>query len=212
MSEQQPRSPERAEVEYVTKNFSALQGLRILPAAVLFAVWAASEAQLLAGPVWWTLFGASLVGAAVATPLIGRWYAERFGSVEPRRRTSPSARMALAILGVGALALVVVVSGAFGWLPEVERIAVSGAVLGAALVVVAGAQGPVGRRVHPWTHRFGAVLAVVSLLPVGMVTGGGAHPLNASGAMPMVIATFFVVAACDSHRALVSLLPGRHAA
>lgn len=206
MRSDQNQLPRPAEVEYVTKNFAALQGLRIVPAAVVLAIWAASEAGLLSGTVWWFLFGASLVGAAVATPLIGRWYSFQYGAVEPRRRVPASMRTALLVIAVFVLAAVVLVSGAFGWMPEVERISVSGLVLGVALIVFAWVQGPVARRVHPWTHRFGAALAIISVLPLGMLTGEGSHPLGVSGVMPMVIAVFLIVSAVDTHRALDTLM------
>lgn len=206
MTPDQNQLPRPAEVEYVTKNFAALQGLRIVPAAVVLTIWAASEAGLFSGTVWWFLFGASVVVAAVATPLIGRWYSTQYGAVEPRRQVPASTRTAILVIAVLVLATVVLVSGAFGWMPEVETISASGLILGVALVAFAWMQGPVARQVHPWTHRFGAALAIISVLPLGMLTGEGSHPLSYSGVMPMVVAVFLVVSAVDTHRALDTLM------
>ncbi len=208
MVDDQGVRPVRAEVEYVTRNYSDLQGLKLLPLALVFAVWGASEAQLLTGAVWWTLFAAALLGAVIATPLIGRWYARTFGSVQHRQRVAQSTKVGLMVIGVIAVAVVVVAVGATGRLPEVEVVALPGIVLGVALSAVAWSQGRVGRRMHPWVHRYGAVVAFVSAVPLGMLTGEGAHPLNASGVMSMVIAGFFIISGLDTHRALRRLLPG----
>lgn len=202
MTQDQSRLRRRAEVEYVTRNFAGLQGLRIVPWAVAVAVWSASEAQLLTGTVYWTLFGASLVIAAVATPMIGRWYSRRYGTVEPRRRVPTPTRVTLMAIALK----VVLVSGAVGWMPEVETISVPGLVLGVALVTFAWVQGPAARRIHPWIHRFGAALAFISVLPLDMLTEDPVHPLSVQGVMPILIALFLIISAIDSHRALDTLM------
>lgn len=93
-------------------------------------------------------------------------------------------------------------------MPAVDAVALPGVFLGVALSGLAWAQGRVGRRMHRWVHRYGAVVGLVSALPLGLLTGDGVHPLNASGVMPMVIAGFFVISGLDTRRALSRLLPG----
>lgn len=197
---------DRARVEYVTRNFGDLQGLKFLPLAGVFAAWGASEAHLLTGTTWWIVLAISVVGAAIGIPLISRWYARRFGQVEPRRDPRRSARMAAVAFGLLVVGIATMMLGASGRLPQVELVALPGIVLGVALALFGIAQGPVARRAHPWTWRYGLAVAVASAVPAGVWVGDRAHPLNGSGMLEFVIAGFFVVASLDTHRALVRLL------
>lgn len=199
---------DRGRVEYVTRNFADLQGLKMLPVAGVFAAFGASEAGLLSGTAWWVTFGLSVLVACLGVPLLSRWYRRRFGRVEPRRDPRRSARMAAVAGGLLVIGIATMMLGASGLTPQVELVSLPGIVLGVALALFGVAQGPIARREHPWTWRYGLAIAIVSMVPLGAWVGSGVHPLAASGVMEFVIAGFFVVSSLDTHLALTRMLPG----
>lgn len=199
---------DRGRLEYVTRNFADLQGLKMLPVAGVFAAFGASEAGLIAGTAWLAVFGLSVVAAGLGVPAISRWYGRRFGRVEPQRDRRRSVRMAAAAVGLLGIGIVTVMLGASGRIPQLELVSLPGIVLGVALALFGAAQGPIARREHPWAWRYGLAVAIVSAAPLGAWVGGGVHPLTASGVMEFVIAGYLVVSSLDTHRALTRMLPG----
>jgi hypothetical protein len=199
---------DRRRVEYVTRNFADLQGLKMLPVAGVFAAFGASEVGLLSGTAWWVTFGLSVVVACLGVPSISLWYGRRFGRVEAQRDPLRSARMAAVAVGLLVVGIATMMLGASGWIPQLEVVSLPGIVLGIALALFGVAQGPIARREHPWTWRYGIAVAIISAAPLGAWLSSGVHPLAASGAMEFVIAGFFVVSSIDTHLALTRMLPG----
>ncbi len=199
----------RDEIEYVTRNFAGLQGLKFVPVAVFFAVWGTSEAGMLQGTAWWVLFWLSIVGVVAGMPAIGAWYRRRFGRVERSSGAAVDRRIVVAVVAMIAIAAVVVAAGVAGLLPEMPHVAWTALLAGGVTGMIGWLQGPLARRVNPWTHRTGFVIALAGALPIGMVAGLDAHPLRDGGAMALVFAAFFLVNGVASHRGLVRLLDGR---
>lgn len=199
----------RAEIEYVTRNFTQLQGLKFVPVAAFFAVWAASETRLLQGVAWWVLFIASLVGLVAGIPTIGGWYRRRFGVVATTVRRDPDRRMVVAVIAVCVVAAAVVAAGIAGLLPHMPHVSWTGLLAGTAIAIIAWSQGPIARRVNPWLHRFAVAVAVTAAVPVGLIVGLEAHPLQHRGVMSFVFAGYFLVVAIGSHRGLVRLMQAR---
>jgi len=90
-------------LEFLTLNFSVLQGLRIVPLGALLVGWKLIE------PVWVKSNlrdTAQLVLAAAAVAaffLIGRYYENRFGRVRSRRNAAWAALFLLALLASAGL-------------------------------------------------------------------------------------------------------------
>lgn len=213
MSEQTgaPAPVSRDELEYVTRNLVSLQGLRYLPLVPALLLWTGSESGVLTGDWWLWAFLAALVAGVVGVVLMGRWYAQAYGSVARRFDESSGRRIAIMIAALTGFAVIMWVDGRIGLLPELPAISVYGAIAGIALTIAAFGAGPVARRVHPWLHRGGIALTVVSLVPLGLLDGLATHPLNVTGILWSVLVVYLLVVALDLHRALTRLLPATQA-
>lgn len=198
----------RDEIEFVTRNFAGLQGLKFVPVAMFFAVWGTSEAGILQGTAWWTLFWLSIVGLLVGMPAIGAWYRRRFGHVE-RAATLSVDRRVVAVIAMIVVAAAIIAAGIAGVLPEMPHVAWTALLAGGVTGTIGWLQGPIARAVNPWTHRTGFAIALAGAMPIGLLAGVDAHPLRDGGAMALVFAAFFLVNGVASHRGLVRLLDGR---
>ena len=93
---------------YLTEHYADLQGLRLIPLAVLFlasAAWrVAAWSWLTWRPVWGSRwFATGLVLALASSAAIGTVYRSRLGTVSPRRRTSAIATWVVFGVGVSLL-------------------------------------------------------------------------------------------------------------
>ena len=185
----------------VTRQFHGLQGYTLLPWVPAMLLWWGSEAGALRGDWWAWAFLASLVGAALGSWWVQRWYARTYGNV--RRQSASLARglgiAVLVVLGAYGLIAVLSVTGVWPLDPGGQPVSWVGAVAGIALALA-------GWRMRPLTTstwRFGITMAVISLVPLGLMGPfDGTHPFNADGAMMGVVAAFSAVVGIASHRAL----------
>ncbi|MFE3459792.1 hypothetical protein ACFXKD_19795 [Nocardiopsis aegyptia] len=177
----------------VTAEFRDYQGLNLVPPGLLLM-----SLGLLHGRGVEPLFAA--IPVAAATALSVRWYyRRRFGVVEALagRPRIPAHLLLLALLCLGALfAAALVPPGPVG---------TGGLVFAAAIALCAYPHWRL--RVHHLV--VGAVLAAASLLPLGLWTPTGEHPL---GFTSMVVLTVVggaavCVAGLFDHRVLVRTLP-----
>jgi hypothetical protein len=182
-------------IRFITRNHRKLQGLKVLPLAVLLLVFSIGEMGWHLGTWWIALLLATLVTAPVATAAIAWWYRQGYGWVAP---TYDRAALVVVALGIAAVAL--------SFLPAWRDapISASGFLLGLTAIV----PGWRWRRFVPHWLVGGVVIAVVSLAPLGAVlpaapgAAASAHPFNGAW-LPVAMALTLGVLGVLDHRVLV---------
>lgn len=194
---------EAERLRYVTRRFTALQGLRRLVWVGPLLAWFALEVQRAPQHSWFWLLLASVPAAALGSWLVHRWYARVYGTVARTEHewTRVAYRGAVAVLGAAAVIVVfnwrhpdslALFAPAFGWGPLL-------------VAAVVGAHGWTMRRIRRDRIEIAAGVALVGLAPVGVLTGG-VHPLNTfEGLLATIIATLCATWIAD-HRFLTRTL------
>ena len=190
-------------LRYVTRRYTALQGLRRLVWVGPLLAWLALEVQPAPQHAWFWLLLASLPAAALGSWLMHRWYARAYGTVVRTEHEWSRVAYRVAAVVLGAAAIIVV----FNW-RHPDSMALFAPEFGWAPLLVAavvGAQGWTVRRIRRDRLEIAAGVALVGLLPMGVLTGG-VHPLNwFEGLLATIIATLCATSIAD-HRFLTRTL------
>ena len=188
---------EAERARFLAGHYHDLQGLRWAPFALVFAALAADSLPI---GLWFLgLLGVSIVAAVALSVAFGRYYRTRFGVVSRRDQPMPPhVWLAWAVLVVTIFIVV----------PTIEqRTDLPISVFGLAISLQMAAQSWRHRRFLPHRLALTAVLAAVSVLPLGLWSPGGEHPLAMShGNRPWVLlllTLLFVVWGILDHRVLV---------
>jgi hypothetical protein len=180
---------------FVTARYPQLQGLRLLPLAIVFfasALWRAGAIALPVGhsqqaPEIW--FAGGLAAAIGVSFVIRRWYNRTLGAIGQRAAHS------------GAIPIVATtgVAAAGTWL-QVSR----GWHLPLAAIIVGGALVAVGAREYRWRPHYVAAGAAVLIYAVLPASGLPAHLLDAT--FDGVIALTLLIVGIGDHILLTNTL------
>lgn len=195
-----PRVRELERTRFLAARYPDLRGLRLVPWGVVIILLSLTIDSPVTGPAWWAVLGlflASIPAAALLAWLANRHYRRRYGQ----------ARRKLDGLGVEIL----------GWLVAFGVLAVVMAILfrvaGDAPVSLFGLQTAAILAFTAWRmgrfawHRLAlaGLLALVSLLPLGLLTEEARHPLdgNSNVLLLTVVGLYVVVIGLMDHWLLV---------
>ena len=148
-------------IEQITRNYEALQGLKILPLGLYFLIlalgWLGEQ-----GDCTFTL--PALIGALILYGLIGKYYQRRFGQVKPLQRN------------LGKEILVLIVAFVVFWLASYFDYSLNLSINLVGLTIAAGlilvfSQPSQRFRIHYLV--MGVLVALISLLPLMGISRGG---------------------------------------
>lgn len=187
------REAERS--RFLAARYPQLRGLRVVPWGVVVVLASLVTGSLVTGPGWWVVLGlflASIPAAVALTWVSNHHYRRRFGEV---RSKPPSGMEVLGwFVAFGVLAvLVVALRAVVGDGP----VSIFGLQAAAILAFTAWRMGPFA------LHRLllAGLLAFASVLPLGLLTDAGMHPVDQH--LLMIIGVFLVVVGLVDHRLLV---------
>ena len=188
-------------LRYVTARYPQLQGLRLVPLAIVFLLAAAWRAGLLhlpaddtpTGAQWWFVGGLAL--AVILSYVIRHWYLRMFGSVgQHRGRSGALPILGTFLLGCGALAL----QGVMHWHLSVPIMAVG---------IVMFAIG-----VHHFRLRGHYVAAAVLLCAYALLPRMNPAPDVSAAALDAVIGIAILIAGIGDHQLIAETLQSPEAA
>lgn len=180
---------------FVTARYPQLQGLRLLPLALLFfasALWRAGAIELPAdnwghAPEIW--FAGGLGAAIGASFVIRRWYNRRLGAIG--QRASQSGAIPI-VATTGLAAAATWLQASLGWR------------LPLAAIVVGGVLASIGAREYRWRPHYVAAGAAVLIYAVLPASGLAAHALDAT--FDAVIGLTLLIVGVGDHILLTNTL------
>lgn len=195
-----PTTDEIRRMSAVAANYNALQGLTTVPVSLWMLAFGATILFAPAAADWVVM---SLAVMVVASALIARSYRNRFGRV---RQGGYAAQAAVVVAALLSFIVSAIVLNLLGWKAG-ELLGVKGSPIWsfgiqfALILVIAFYLAPKlrGRTADMSISRHWQVMCVllvlISLVPVGLLTGGVIHPLNATNEINMA-ASLWTMGAC----------------
>lgn len=190
------------QIAWVTRHYDHLQGLRQLPFGLMLLLIAVDKAGWWPWfSVWQPLSGLAVVGlGGVGYWLVGRYYAQTLGQVQPLSRNKGQA-----VLAISSFLVLFYLAGSLEF-ARAWPFSASGLVIAGGLLVYYWQNG----RYRPHYLILAALVILVSLLPLTrLVTPGQVHLLGPEAVLgALLLALIAVVGGLVDHWLLRRALPG----